>query len=711
MSVDLRFTNLRFTICFLLFLSVGLISCEDESSTIHQDKKTFKVAVFCESDEMDRWQRMARWALKNITEAQQGLPTGVELQLQYYSQDATDVEIQMSKVAEDPEIVAIIGPTISEPAELMASKLVNRPKPMITPSATLVDYQRKVSKYGFVWNMAESDIAEMEMLIACCSGLMFSSLYDVKLLAPQENGSYGDNIYAEWFGFLAEEYGMNVGDVMLYENEEDVRDYARSIAKQKSLQGVIFCPNSDQVALAFDDEYGKILANDKYLLAPNVYCTDAFIDEQIIKNIKHLSYEGIDLYAAPEAGFHQAFMQQFHEDLVNGEAQFYDALCLLSYSATLARHTEQTLNEAILSVVNGRNGRGGSWLPADMKQNFQQLAKGICPDIDGVSSKWVVDEQTHSYFIGSTYRHWRCENGKLCTLEYISTEGSRRSTTSKDMWDWQAEEIEEFDPDASINLTYPELKDRWALLVAGSSGWANYRFQADVFAMYQILKKNGYDDDHIVLIAEDDVANDTRNIFRPDLRVLDEGPNVYDHNALDYKLSTLSPDDIANILQGNATERLTKVLHPTENDNVFIFWSSHGTPGMFDFDPSSAISYTSMKDILENTPHRKMLMAVEACYGGGFGKFCEGLPGTLFITASAPSETSHADVMSEHLGIFLTNGFTRGFQMAIANNSNIILRDLYVTLARNTSGSHVKVYNENEYGNVYRESMGEYLGK
>lgn len=44
-------------------------------------------------------------------------------------------------------------------------------------------------------------------------------------------------------------------------------------------------------------------------------------------------------------------------------------------------------------------------------------------------------------------------------------------------------------------------------------------------------------------------------------------------------------------------------------------------------------------------------------------------------------------------------------------NSNIILRDLYVTLARNTSGSHVKVYNENEYGNVYRESMGEYLGK
>ena len=35
----------------------------------------------------------------------------------------------------------------------------------------------------------------------------------------------------------------------------------------------------------------------------------------------------------------------------------------------------------------------------------------------------------------------------------------------------------------------------------------NYRHQADVLNMYWILSKNGYDDDHIVLIIEDDIAD------------------------------------------------------------------------------------------------------------------------------------------------------------------------------------------------------------
>ena len=41
----------------------------------------------------------------------------------------------------------------------------------------------------------------------------------------------------------------------------------------------------------------------------------------------------------------------------------------------------------------------------------------------------------------------------------------------------------------------------------------------------------------------------------------------------------------------------------------------------------------------------------------------------------------------------------------------ISLRDLYYTLGRNTSGSHVKVYNASNYGSVYSESMSEYLFK
>ena len=266
-----------------------------------------------------------------------------------------------------------------------------------------------------------------------------------------------------------------------------------------------------------------------------------------------------------------------------------------------------------------------------------------------------------------------------------------------------------FSTDEGSGLSYPALDDHWALLIAASKGWANYRFQADVFAMYQILRRHGYMDDHIVLICEDDVANHIHNPHPGELRVNDAGENLYIPTAIDYKLSTLTPNDIGDILQGHASERLPHVLCPDADDNVLIFWSSHGSPGSMDFGGDQMMTYNKMKSILADTPHRKLLFAIETCYSGGLGQACEGLPGCLFITAANPYETSHADVWSEDVGVYLSNGFTRGFQEAIDQSPAISLRDLYYSLARNTSGSHVKVYNDHNYGSVYRNTMSEFL--
>ena len=46
----------------------------------------------------------------------------------------------------------------------------------------------------------------------------------------------------------------------------------------------------------------------------------------------------------------------------------------------------------------------------------------------------------------------------------------------------------------------------WALLVAGSNGWYNYRHQADVCHAYQILHKNGIPDSNIIVMMYDDLA-------------------------------------------------------------------------------------------------------------------------------------------------------------------------------------------------------------
>ena len=53
--------------------------------------------------------------------------------------------------------------------------------------------------------------------------------------------------------------------------------------------------------------------------------------------------------------------------------------------------------------------------------------------------------------------------------------------------------------------------DHWAVLVAGSNGFWNYRHQADVCHAYQVLRKNGFPEENIILMAFDDIANSHEN--------------------------------------------------------------------------------------------------------------------------------------------------------------------------------------------------------
>lgn len=52
--------------------------------------------------------------------------------------------------------------------------------------------------------------------------------------------------------------------------------------------------------------------------------------------------------------------------------------------------------------------------------------------------------------------------------------------------------------------------DNWAVLVAGSHEWTNYRHQADVCHAYQILHNNGIPDSNIIVMMYDDLAHHWR---------------------------------------------------------------------------------------------------------------------------------------------------------------------------------------------------------
>lgn len=50
----------------------------------------------------------------------------------------------------------------------------------------------------------------------------------------------------------------------------------------------------------------------------------------------------------------------------------------------------------------------------------------------------------------------------------------------------------------------------WAVLVAGSNGYDNYRHQSDVCHSYQILHKNNIPDSNIVVMMYDDIAHNSQ---------------------------------------------------------------------------------------------------------------------------------------------------------------------------------------------------------
>src|SRR3989304_8092681 len=76
--------------------------------------------------------------------------------------------------------------------------------------------------------------------------------------------------------------------------------------------------------------------------------------------------------------------------------------------------------------------------------------------------------------------------------------------------------------------------DNWAVLVAGSNGYWNYRHQADVCHAYQVLHQNGYPDDRIIVMMVDDIAYSKDNPFHGNIINQPNGPNVYPGVPKDY---------------------------------------------------------------------------------------------------------------------------------------------------------------------------------
>jgi len=268
----------------------------------------------------------------------------------------------------------------------------------------------------------------------------------------------------------------------------------------------------------------------------------------------------------------------------------------------------------------------------------------------------------------------------------------------------------------------------YAVIVAGSRGFVNYRHQADACHAYHVLLNGGMPAGNIIVMSYDDAANAKENPFpgklynKPTTALKRQAVDVYKGCKIDYRgkdvtketftaVLTGDADAVANIT-GNANNR---VLTSTKNDNVFINFVDHGGVGIIAMPVGNTMTAKQLQSAL-NTMHRKkmykrLIFYMEACESGSM--FEKTLPKDMNIyalTAANAKESSwgtycppHGDMIKgKHMGTCLGDLFSVNWmQESDSEHSNgffnLTLRKQHRYVKRTTNKSHVMVYGDKSF--------------
>ena len=747
----------------IMFVVIGwlptlFIGCTSDDSdqtsdtpTSAQIVETLNVDVILPNDIRKLWEPVITMALDHIEKAQEKLPRRVSLNLRYHDEDAANLEQTVYNLcfpkAGDDSCDFILGPYRSSKAEMVLANAAQRRVPVLMPVVTSDELQRIQAEKPYSWFFTESDVTACEAIMNLSSA---SNRKNAALFYT--NDRYG-NSFRNWFGYVATEFSVNVEpqNIVAFKSGQDMTDLLESIERDALTNE---SPYTVLLAFSTEEEYKQLasqaLTARKRLSINNpddskvTYFVSDVGDSEAVRKAG-LPLYGLSPAASTMSGFDTYFYNRFKKETPEGAAQMYDALIVAALGAAKRAGSPSgpdnlvidgekveyrdepfgpNLSDWMRALVADKSGETTVWTVDGLRKAFNLLSKGQNPNVNGATGQLIFDAKMHTTILQTTYWLWQTGGkGEYSPIISISTHGDAGQVATLPTWEWHKSFSQSFDENIIVDHNLPDVEDHWALLVSPSTTWANYRHQADVMAMYQLLRKHGYDDDHIVLVCEDNLANSPENVYPGKIYVenpTDNNPadDVHKNLVVDYHFTDLQIDDIRRIILGDTDGgRLPKVLHTTAESDLLIFWSGHGADGRgmcwSDGRGSQIFSGERMRSILEELNdrdgYRRCMLAIETCFSGLIGDAIVGLPDVVAITAANKVEPSKADVHNRNLGVFLSNAFARSFRKAIDENHNISLRDLFYQLARTTTGSHVTLYNDVNYGSVYTLTAIDYF--
>lgn len=208
--------------------------------------------------------------------------------------------------------------------------------------------------------------------------------------------------------------------------------------------------------------------------------------------------------------------------------------------------------------------------------------------------------------------------GLLCYFLLLLLDSSKVADGARRGWDSILKM-----PTDHIDDDSDTIGTQWAILLAGSSGYWNYRHQADICHAYQILRKGGLKEENIVVFMYDDIAHDEENPYPGTIINHPQGSDVYAGVPKDYTGENVTVNNFFAVLLGNkslVTGGSGKVVESDPNDRIFIYYSDHGGPGVLGM-PIPPYLYANDFIQVLNQKHdagsyREMVIYIEACESG-----------------------------------------------------------------------------------------------
>ncbi len=612
---------------------------------------------------------------------------------------------------DDRSIRIVIGPGSSSEVYEIAPLFIENKKILISPSSSAGDIVRAFGKKGYFWSTCQSDIAQDRLILYRLSQ---QGTRNISLI--YEDSAYGRTFF-EWTGFFATELGIELSSVVPFKPGQ--ADFPRIIGQ--ALEG-----NPEYiVCVAFPEDAVQIRkALDRTGSPARLFFTDAAESKYLVDSLGAGAegLEGISPSADPASGFEEAYRNRFGRAPSNFAAGTYDAFLLAA--CTLARQeyagggrlwfSGEGIDQSFQMIVAGKE--AGNSSGTRIHGDIAAILQGRLPDVSGASGPLEFDRELGVDPVDTYYSYWRIEKEDFTTVATVhSGSPSNNGTMANDTSAYRIQASKDragLQGIGEVPYTPGERRDTWAVIIATSGDWENYRHQADALAMYDLLKGNGIKDDRIILFLVDDIADNDRNSLKGDVHHSVGGKNLRKDAVIDYSGKDVTQDTFIDVLLGNRTAENRSVLETTEKSNLFIYIVDHGAKGAILFHDGGRLTADRLAETLDRMyakrRFRQVFIAVEACFGESMALGVD-TPGVVFLTGAARNEATLGYEYDSEIGAWLSDDFSYHLLSTVSAKPGLSILDVYTSVYGKVTGSHVRLANYDRFGDISATSIGEFI--